>query len=128
MKPIHKVSRREKVSIMLSITKKVLPVVALAAAFTLGFGGEAQAGHGHGIHGGGHHGSHHGGHVYPSQPSFHVPGHHQSHYPSHGIQWHQPQYHDTTHLDWHAPSFQRHGNHFHYQPGHYDVHRTGHWH
>ncbi|EKK03406.1 hypothetical protein [Rhodopirellula baltica] len=113
---------------MLSTTKKVLPVVALAAAFTLGLGGEAQAQHGHGFHSGGHHGVRHGGHVYGSQPSLHVPGHFQSHYPSHSIQWHQPRYHDTTHLDYHAPSFKRHRNHFHYQPGHYDVHRTGHWH
>ena len=36
--------------------------------------------------------------------------------------------HDTTHLDYHAPQIRRHGNHFHVQPGHYDVHRSGHWH
>ena len=37
-------------------------------------------------------------------------------------------YHDTTHLDYHPTEIRRHGNHFHVQPGHYDVHRTGHWH
>ncbi len=37
-------------------------------------------------------------------------------------------YHDTTHLDWHPTEVRRHGNHLHVQPGHYDVHHTGHWH
>lgn len=37
-------------------------------------------------------------------------------------------YHDTTHLDYHAPSINRHGNHYDYTPGHYDVHRSGHFH
>ncbi len=40
----------------------------------------------------------------------------------------RPVYHDTSHLDYHAPSINRHGNHYDYVPGHYDVHRTGHWH
>lgn len=38
-----------------------------------------------------------------------------------------PVWHDTTHLDYHGPSLVPHGSHFHFQPGHYDVHRTGHW-
>ncbi|TWT51433.1 hypothetical protein Pla22_42110 [Rubripirellula amarantea] len=117
---------------MSSIAKKIVPVFALAALFTFALGGEAQAQHGfhHGSHHGGvHHGGgfHHGGihnggghHVYP-QP--HVPS-----YPSYPTPGFGHQYHDTTHLDYHAPSLQRHGNHFHYQPGHYDVHQTGHWH
>ena len=37
-------------------------------------------------------------------------------------------FHDTTHLDYHPPQLVPHGNHFDVQPGHYDVHRTGHWH
>ncbi|MCA9128738.1 MAG: hypothetical protein KDB22_16750 [Planctomycetales bacterium] len=45
--------------------------------------------------------------------------------PSHRV--HQPVYHDTTHLDYHAPSVIRHGSHYDFVPGHYDVHRTGHW-
>jgi hypothetical protein len=51
---------------------------------------------------------------------------HRPHYrSSHGRgHW---DYHDTTHLDWHPAQLRRHGNHFHYTPGHYDVHRTGHF-
>lgn len=41
---------------------------------------------------------------------------------------HRGSYHDTTHLDYHPPELIRHGNHYDIQPGHYDVHRTGHWH
>lgn len=37
-------------------------------------------------------------------------------------------YHDTSHYDWHPTEIRRHGDHFHIQPGHYDFHRTGHWH
>lgn len=36
-------------------------------------------------------------------------------------------WHDTSHLDYHGPSLVPHRGHFHYVPGHYDVHRTGHW-
>jgi hypothetical protein len=36
-------------------------------------------------------------------------------------------WHDTSHYDYHPGQFVRHGNHFHSQPGHYDLHRTGHW-
>ncbi len=50
-------------------------------------------------------------------------GHNCGHYGGH-YGW----YHDTTHLDYHAPQIYRHGNHWDYQPGHYDIHRTGHWH
>ena len=39
-----------------------------------------------------------------------------------------PRWHDTTHLDYHPASVVRHGSHWHVIPGHYDVHRTGHWH
>lgn len=37
------------------------------------------------------------------------------------------QWHDTSHYDYHPPELVPHGNHFHYQPGHYDLHQTGHW-
>lgn len=37
-------------------------------------------------------------------------------------------YHDTSHLDYHPTQIIPHGNHYHVQPGHYDLHRTGHWH
>ena len=36
-------------------------------------------------------------------------------------------WHDTTHLDYHPAELIRHRNHYHYQPGHYDVHEDGHW-
>jgi hypothetical protein len=36
-------------------------------------------------------------------------------------------WHDTTHLDYHPGEFVRHRNHYHYVPGHYDVHEDGHW-
>jgi hypothetical protein len=37
-------------------------------------------------------------------------------------------YHDTSHLHYHPGTVVRHRNHFHVVPGHYDVHRSGHWH
>lgn len=37
-------------------------------------------------------------------------------------------WHDTSHLHYHAPEIYRHRNHYHVTPGHYDVHRSGHWH
>lgn len=36
-------------------------------------------------------------------------------------------WHNTGHWDYHPGQFVQHGNHFHYQPGHYDYHNTGHW-
>lgn len=36
-------------------------------------------------------------------------------------------WHDTSHYDWHPGQWVPHGNHFHYLPGHWDYHRTGHW-
>lgn len=39
-----------------------------------------------------------------------------------------PVYHDTTHYDFHPGGYVPHGNHYHYVPGHYDLHRTGHYH
>lgn len=78
----------------------------------------------HDVHHGGHHDVHHGGYV--AQPSY------SSYYSGGlgfglGFQVRRPVYHDTTHLDYHRPSLQRHGFHFHVIPGHYDVHRTGHF-
>jgi hypothetical protein len=37
-------------------------------------------------------------------------------------------FHDTSHLHYHPGGIVRHRNHFHVVPGHYDVHRSGHWH
>jgi hypothetical protein len=36
-------------------------------------------------------------------------------------------WHDTTHLDYHPAEFVPHRGHYHYVPGHYDVHEEGHW-
>ena len=37
-------------------------------------------------------------------------------------------YHDTSHYDYHPTEIIRHGNHYDVQPGHYDLHQTGHYH
>jgi hypothetical protein len=37
-------------------------------------------------------------------------------------------WHDTSHYDYHPTTVVPHGDHYHVQPGHYDYHRTGHWH
>ena len=37
-------------------------------------------------------------------------------------------YHDTSHYDYHPTEIIRHGNHYDVMPGHYDFHRTGHYH
>lgn len=47
---------------------------------------------------------------------------------NHGIYGHRGFYHDTTHLHYHRPQLVPHNGHLDYVPGHYDVHRTGHWH
>jgi hypothetical protein len=39
-----------------------------------------------------------------------------------------PTFHNTSHYDYHPAHLQQHGNHFHYVPGHYDYHQTGHYH
>jgi hypothetical protein len=36
-------------------------------------------------------------------------------------------WHDTTHYDYHPGGYVPHFNHYHYAPGHYDLHRSGHW-
>jgi hypothetical protein len=38
-----------------------------------------------------------------------------------------PVWHDTTHYDYHPGQVVPHGNHLDYVPGHYDLHRSGHW-
>jgi hypothetical protein len=47
-------------------------------------------------------------------------------YPVYGGRTHST-WHDTSHLDYHGPSLVPHRGHFDYVPGHYDLHRTGHW-
>jgi hypothetical protein len=40
---------------------------------------------------------------------------------------HADVWHDTSHLHYRPATFIRHGNHFDYVPGGYELHRTGHW-
>lgn len=97
--------------------KRLLFLAALVGAFVT-FGTATEASHryswggGYGISGGGHY----GGCYTPSYRSY------PRAYPTYHRTWH-----DTSHYDYHPPSLQRHRNHFHYVPGHYDLHRTGHW-
>lgn len=46
---------------------------------------------------------------------------------NHGYGYRPPVWHDTSHYDYHPGGLVPHGNHYHYIPGHYDYHRTGHW-
>jgi len=39
-----------------------------------------------------------------------------------------PVWHDTSHYDYHPTQVIPHRNHYHVVPGHYDYHRSGHWH
>lgn len=39
----------------------------------------------------------------------------------------QPVWHDTSHYDYQPARLLRHGNHYHYEPGGYVFHQTGHW-
>lgn len=63
--------------------------------------------------------------------SYYRPSSYGSYYsrPSFGRSYYsRPYYHDTSHYDYHPTTIQRHGNHYHVIPGHYHLHRTGHWH
>ena len=111
-------------------------VVALAAfAFTSQSAQAQHFGHGHNMHRHGnsharviHSGSHYNNYYRPGvsisvgRAGFNFG---YSSYPSY---YNRPYYHNTTHYDYHPGGVVRHRNHFHYVPGHYDLHRTGHWH
>ena len=88
-------------------------------------GGYGGGGYGGGGYGGGYSGSQFGVQVY-STPNYNYAPRYQSYQPSYG--YGQSYYHDTSHYDYHAPSIQRHRNHYHVTPGHYDYHQTGHFH
>ncbi len=38
-----------------------------------------------------------------------------------------PRWHNTSHYDYYVPSFRPHYHHYHYVPGHYHFHPSGHW-
>jgi len=107
---------------------------AVAAMCFMSQSAQAQScGYGGGFGGGGY-GGHRGvggvnisvGRGFGGVSSFY--GGYNSFRPSYGHSVRRPYFHDTSHLDYHPGGFVRHGNHFDYLPGHYDVHRTGHWH
>ncbi|MCA9133524.1 MAG: hypothetical protein KDA45_10235 [Planctomycetales bacterium] len=109
----------------------VFSLAALAVAFG-STAANAQWGHGghHDSHHGGHHAAHHGGYFGHGEVSIRR----SFSPPSFGHSFVEPRYHapravwhDTTHLDYHRPSITFHRGHIHFTPGHYDLHRTGHY-
>ncbi|NND99419.1 MAG: hypothetical protein HKN47_19035 [Pirellulaceae bacterium] len=113
---------------MITLTKWML-APALAAAFL--FAADTTSAQAQGFHmslGGGSCGGYGGGFYAPTRSHFGYgaafsSGRYHSFYGHRG-----PRYHDTSHYDWHPTEIRRHGNHFDVIPGHYDFHRTGHWH
>jgi len=106
---------------------KNLVVAACVALVVAVAGGEAKAGHHHRSSCG------YGGGYYPTSgfsvsvgygsfPRYAGGGIYSGYAPS------RPVWHNTTHYDYHPPEVYRHRNHYHVAPGHYDLHRTGHWH
>jgi hypothetical protein len=88
-----------------------LPVLALIALLLVGLA--SQDANAQGCYSGFYGGYGHGGHGYGSYW---------------GGGWGAHSWHDTTHLDYHPGSFVPHYDHFDYVPGHFDIHRSGHWH
>ena len=114
---------------MLTLTKWIAAPAVAAMFFFAGDAPKAEAGDGFslhagrfGIHIGGHHDGHHRSYRHVYRPRHY--GHSYHH------RWHGRHrgYHDTTHFDYHPPEIRRHGFHYDYIPGHYDLHRSGHWH
>jgi hypothetical protein len=92
---------------------------AIAAVSLLSGAKSAQAGHCHGGYGYNYAPSYpvtaYGGHVHHGANPWVNPGY--GHY----------DWHDTTHYDYVAPRIVPHYNHFHYQPGGYILHQSGHY-
>ena len=93
-----------------------------------GFGFNGGGGYRGGVtvYRGGHHFSSNRHSVYRPRYGVHRYGHYNS--PRIQSYGHHGYYHDTSHFDYHAPQIYRHGNHYDFVPGHYDFHRTGHYH
>jgi len=109
------------------VTKYMLVVVASVAFLAVGANAEDAKAQGFHFSSGGVHvdfGHPHGGyrHFGHSRHAPHSVFHGSGHWGGHG------RWHDTTHLDYHPGGFVPHFNHFHYVPGHYDVHHSGHFH
>jgi hypothetical protein len=105
---------------------KGLMLATTVGAALLGFSEPAAAGHKHHGHDYDHHHYTHHSHHHHGV-SFGVGS-----YPIYASPiapiYRPPAYHDTTHYDYHPPTVYRHGSHYHVMPGHYDLHRSGHWH
>ncbi|MGB7344501.1 MAG: hypothetical protein WBD20_09830 [Pirellulaceae bacterium] len=105
---------------------------AQAQGFSLSIGGSSCGGYGAGY--GGHYGSGYGsgyGGGYAARPSFGQSyGHgYSSHYGArYAPSYSSRRFHDTSHYHYHPTEVRRHGNHYDVIPGHYDLHRTGHFH
>ncbi len=70
-----------------------------------------------------------GGRYVAARPYYGYRDHgYRSHYRSYVPSYHGRYYHDTSHFDYHPTEIRRHGNHYDVYPGHYDFHRSGHWH
>jgi hypothetical protein len=106
------------------MTKKAFAVVALFSLFLLGVDVKNADAQGFHFGGGGVHidvGYPHGGYGCYSDAGY------GGGWRGYGLWGGHSHWHDTTHLDYHPGGFVRHRNHYHYVPGHYDVHHDGHW-
>jgi hypothetical protein len=93
-----------------------------AQAQDCGYGGYGHGGHGRGVSlyiGSGGYGFNYAN--YGSLPYYNY----NTYRPSYSI---GPVWHDTSHFEHHGLTVVPHSNHHHVIPGHYDYHRTGHWH
>jgi len=90
-----------------------------ASAQNCGYGGYGggYGGYGYGYGGG-----------YGSGISLSVGGGRGVSFSSYRPVYRRPTWHDTSHLDYYRGGFVPHGYHYDYVPGHYRVHRTGHYH
>ena len=106
------------------MSKLLIGCCVLVLTLSLGTGSAQAQGYGGGYRSGYGYGS--GGHS----------GHRHHHHHHNGSGWGyggyggyaQPRWHDTSHFDYHPTTIVPHRNHVHVVPGHYDYHRSGHWH
>jgi hypothetical protein len=103
--------------------RKMSMIMVVAAIFFVGSVASDASAQGIHVHGGGFHVDWGSPHVsYYSSPYIGSFDGGLSVWPGHS------DWHDTTHLDYHPGGVVRHRNHLHFVPGHYDVHRSGHFH
>lgn len=110
--PARRQSTVEQFSLRSYIMKRwILALVTVVAVSSVGAASASAQGYGS-PYGSAH--SNYGYNNYARQPGYSS---------GYGSRWH-----DTSHYDYHPGSIQRHRLHFHYVPGHYDFHRSGHGH